>query len=352
VDSTVTGGGGSGSDDDDETAAAILDDADEDGGPSGGCGNLTTKTNDDASGSISGSDDDDKDGGPSGSDDEDEDEDRLEHDDDDDEDDDEDDDDEDDDDDDDDDDEEDDDDDDDDDEDDDDEKKKKKKKKQKKEEEEKKKKEEEEEKKKKKEEEEEKKKKKEKKDGGSVENDANNHVPSNANWSKEFTEAVDAKKAEYTKKTELLCCGNVFRKIVFKTLVCLLDDPKYLLVLQQLARENLMRWEIQPPSVGEAQTAGWFSETYRDDDQRCKRVEYRVGGGASVYVCEGDWGDVAQKFTQRFGKTFAVLNMANAYVAGGGVVEGMIAQEENMYRRTDCWAKARDSFTTEDVKDG
>ena len=133
--------------------------------------------------------------------------------------------------------------------------------------------------------------------------------------------------------------------------MCLLDDPKHLLVLQQVARENRMRWGIQSPSVGKAQTDGWFSETYRDDDQRCKRVEYRVGGCARVYVCEGDWGDVAQKFTQRFGRTFAVLNMANAYVAGGGVVDGMIAQEENMYRRTDCWPKARDSLTTEDVED-
>jgi hypothetical protein len=144
-----------------------------------------------------------------------------------------------------------------------------------------------------------------------------NHDASKANWSKKFTEAVDAKKAEYTKKTGLLCCGNVFRKIVFETLVWLLDDSKHLLVLQRLARENRMRWEIQPTSVGEAQTAGWFSETYRDNDQRCKRVEYHVGGGASVHVCEGDWGDVGQKFTQRFGKTFAVLNMANPYVAGG-----------------------------------
>jgi hypothetical protein len=30
----------------------------------------------------------------------------------------------------------------------------------------------------------------------------------------------------------------------------------------------------------------------------------------------------------------------------------MIAQEENMFRRTDCWPNARDSSTTEDVNDG
>ncbi len=40
--------------------------------------------------------------------------------------------------------------------------------------------------------------------------------------------------------------------------------------------------------------------------------------------------------TKEYGACFAVLNMANAYVPGGGYVEGMVAQEENMYRRTDC----------------
>lgn len=50
----------------------------------------------------------------------------------------------------------------------------------------------------------------------------------------------------------------------------------------------------------------------------------------------GDWGDVTQALTAEYGQTFAVLNMANAYCPGGGYVEGMVAQEENMFRRTDC----------------
>ena len=57
---------------------------------------------------------------------------------------------------------------------------------------------------------------------------------------------------------------------------------------------------------------------------------------AKVRVLEGDWGDVTGALTKEYGATFAALNMANAYVAGGGYVEGMAAQEENMFRRTDC----------------
>ena len=37
-----------------------------------------------------------------------------------------------------------------------------------------------------------------------------------------------------------------------------------------------------------------------------------------------------------------LLNMANQYSIGGGVVNGCGAQEENMYRRTDCWIRAKE----------
>ena len=56
----------------------------------------------------------------------------------------------------------------------------------------------------------------------------------------------------------------------------------------------------------------------------------------SIEVLSGDWGEVTGELTQRDGVCFAVLNMANAFVPGGAIVEGTAAQEENMFRRTDC----------------
>lgn len=56
----------------------------------------------------------------------------------------------------------------------------------------------------------------------------------------------------------------------------------------------------------------------------------------SVAVFRSDWGVVALSLTMQFGIQFAVLNMANAISPGGGYVEGAAAQEENMFRRSDC----------------
>lgn len=77
----------------------------------------------------------------------------------------------------------------------------------------------------------------------------------------------------------------------------------------RLAKENLDRWQA---------TSGASESELRVD------------------VFPGDWGEVARSLTSTHGVCFAVLNMANAYVPGGAYVEGAVAQEENMFRRTDC----------------
>lgn len=76
-----------------------------------------------------------------------------------------------------------------------------------------------------------------------------------------------------------------------------------------LAKQNLDRWRVQS-SVSDSNL----------------RVE----------VLPKDWGEVAHSLTRTYGVCFAVLNMANAFVPGGAYVEGAVAQEENMFRRTDC----------------
>jgi Uncharacterized protein conserved in bacteria (DUF2263) len=84
---------------------------------------------------------------------------------------------------------------------------------------------------------------------------------------------------------------------------------------QKLAMKNLDRWRTQselPPSQ------------------------------LQVEVLPGDWGEVTRSLTATHGKCFAVLNMANAHVPGGAYVEGAVAQEENMFRRTDCHFRVTD----------
>ncbi len=80
----------------------------------------------------------------------------------------------------------------------------------------------------------------------------------------------------------------------------------------RLAARNVERWRAEREARGECLPQG------------------------VVNICQGDWGDVTQALTQRWGIVFPVLNMANAHVAGGAYLQGTGAQEENMFRRTDC----------------
>lgn len=55
-----------------------------------------------------------------------------------------------------------------------------------------------------------------------------------------------------------------------------------------------------------------------------------------VEVVHQDFGDTALEVTQKHGKVYPVLNMANSLFPGGAALEGGCAQEENLWHRSSC----------------
>lgn len=106
------------------------------------------------------------------------------------------------------------------------------------------------------------------------------------------------------------------QQILLKTLSAL-EAASATGAYHRLAQMNLQRWRAQAPNR--------TVMAVNDAHPSCK-----------VLVRAGDWGAVTLALTKEFGTTFAALNMANAVYPGGGYTHGMVAQEENMFRRTDC----------------
>ena len=105
--------------------------------------------------------------------------------------------------------------------------------------------------------------------------------------------------------------AHVRRQLVLLETLVALEDAAPTARYHRLAQQNLKRWAAAAPPP-------------------------TASGRCAVHVLPGDWGAVTLEMTRRYGATFASLNMANAFGPGGGYTHGMVAQEENMFRRTDC----------------
>lgn len=127
---------------------------------------------------------------------------------------------------------------------------------------------------------------------------------------------------------------------------CPLPRPGQLLpgdngVRQQVLLDTLRAFEEASPTarfhvLAQQNRLRWKAAARCARPQASPKEASAAGVPCQVVVLPGDWGVVTLQMTRKYGATFACLNMANAYGPGGGYTDGMVAQEENMFRRTDC----------------
>jgi O-acetyl-ADP-ribose deacetylase (regulator of RNase III) len=86
----------------------------------------------------------------------------------------------------------------------------------------------------------------------------------------------------------------------------------------------------------ETNTPDYYKSAKKNMLNWCKKVSPRNEKGLEVIVEPIDWGEMALKCTKQYGSIFACLNMANSERPGGEYATGPAAQEENMFRRTNC----------------
>jgi len=112
-------------------------------------------------------------------------------------------------------------------------------------------------------------------------------------------------------------------------------------IRQRILLETLHAFEEESGTrkfheAAEANVKRWSKEVAKELKDQKQSSSENQHKSCKVVVSPDDWGVVTARLTREYGTTFAVLNMANAYRPGGGYTRGCAAQEENMFRRTDC----------------
>lgn len=119
-----------------------------------------------------------------------------------------------------------------------------------------------------------------------------------------------------------------------RTLIPEASIPQHYLGPGFAQRRRVLRETLE--AFSQAQPADHYHRIAAANLERWRKAAQPSSPELALGVVASDWGDATLQWTRHTGQLFAVLNMANAYVPGGGYVEGCPAQEENMFRRTDC----------------
>ena len=82
-----------------------------------------------------------------------------------------------------------------------------------------------------------------------------------------------------------------------------------------------------------------------------ERPKLKPPSSLEIVINEKDWGEATLEMARDYGKIFVCLNNANATGFGGGYSHGSAAQEENMFRRTDCHFSHNSSRYTKEETD-
>jgi uncharacterized protein (TIGR02452 family) len=86
------------------------------------------------------------------------------------------------------------------------------------------------------------------------------------------------------------------------------------------------------------------SEMFSHSDERFDKIVYSAKYKTEIYVVNGLVLDVTEKLYLAGDSKIMVLNLASSFGPGGGVVRGAVAQEEDLFRKTNYYLSLDKEF--------